>query len=201
MLVTEMIMAPELTSGTHAPTRKVVFKLSLLAVAATVVIFAIATIVFIISKRSVYDELEITISLVALALFGFLWYALYNGARLVGKPSMPQIRLVDPSLVDAPPLDSFDFGGSIGSIVASIVLAIVLAVLLAFVLSALWSAVLLLIFALYWLFYRAMRIVLLKSFECSGNLAPSLRYAFIYTFLYTGWLFAIVWVSKVLASK
>jgi len=194
-------MASEFTSGTGSSTRKVVFKSRLLAIAATVVIFAIATIVFIISKRSVYDELEITISLVALALFCFLSYALYNGATLVGKPSVPQIRLVDPSLVDAPPLDFFDFGGSIGSIVASILLAIVLAVLLAFVLTALWSAMLLLIFALYWLFYRAMRIVLLKSSQCSGNLGPSLRYAFIYTFLYTGWLFAIVWLSKVLASK
>jgi hypothetical protein len=195
------MITPEPTPDTGQPTSSVVFNLRVLALAATAVIAVIAITVFLISKRSIHDELEITISLVAVVLFWFLTYALHGGATLVGKPFFPKLRFVDPSILDVISIDLFDLGGTIGSIIAWLVLSLLFAFLLMFVLTALWSAILLLVFVLYWLFYRALRIVLVNSEKCRGDLSLSIRYSLIYTVLYTGWLFAIIWFSEFYLTK
>jgi hypothetical protein len=175
-------------------------------VSAAVVIITACT-VFLISKKSIYDELEITVSIIAFVLFAFLCYGLYNGATMVGKPLSPELKFIDPSLVDATPIDvpDIDVGDGIGGVIISIilwiVLTIVLFILLTFVLTTLWSVLLLLVFALYWLFYRALRIVFLKARICKGDLGLSMQYSLMYTVLYTGWIFGLIWLSKHYLNK
>jgi magnesium-transporting ATPase (P-type) len=179
---------------------------TLALVSAAVVIITACT-VFLLSKKSIYDELEITVSIIAFVLFAFLAYGLYNGATIVGKPLFPELKFVDPSLVDAAPIDvpDIDVGDGIGGIIISIVLWIVLTIilfiLLTFVLTTVWSVLLVLIFALYWLFYRALRIVFLKARICKGDLGLSIQYSLMYTVLYTGWIFGLIWLSKNYLNK
>ena len=189
-------MEPELTPHTSDSTGIVVFNLRLLAVVATVVIALITTAVFIISNQSIYDELEITLILIAVVLFLFLCHALNSGATIVGRPLFPKLKFVDPAGIEGLPVDALDLGGTIGSILAWFVLTVLFAFLFAFVATALWSALVLLVFALYWLFYRALRTVLVHAKKCKGNLSLSISYSLLYTVLYTGWCFVIVWLRE-----
>lgn len=49
--------------------------------------------------------------------------------------------------------------------------------------------------ALYWIFYRALRLVFAKSRTCQGQLLRSMEYALLYTACYTGWIFAVLWMG------
>lgn len=196
---------PDKTPNMRQSENEQLWNAKTIALLSAAVVIITASIVFFVSKRSIYDELEITVSIIALALFAFLAYGLYNGATIHGKPLFPELKFVDPSYVDAmpidaPDIDSIDIGDGIGGVIISIilwiVLTIVLVILLTFVLTTMWSALLLLIFVLYWLFYRALRIVFLKARICKGDLGLSIRYSLMYTILYTGWIFGLIWMSK-----
>lgn len=97
-------------------------------------------------------------------------------------------------------LPDLDAGGGILGFITTILLWIFIAIsavmLLIFVFTILWSALLILIFILYWLFFRALRLVFLKSQLCKGNMGLSLGYSFLYTLLYTGWIFIILMMSE-----
>lgn len=161
------------------------------------VVTVIAVTVFFTNKKSIYDELELTLFFISASLFAFLSYGLYSGAKIAGRPLFPQLNVVDISSLD-PGIDiGFpEVGDGIAGIILSIILwfvfTIALFFLLTFLVTAAWSAVLLLAFALYWLFYRALRIVFLKSFECKGDIGLSMQYALKYSFLYTGWMFLLI---------
>lgn len=175
------------------------------AIITLAVIIVTAVIVFLTNKRSVYDELEITLAIISIALFLFLTYGLYNGASIIGKPLFPKLKEVDFSkldfISDVPDIDLGDgITGVIGAILLWIVVSIIVFVLLTFVFTLLWSALLILAFVLYWLFFRAMRQVFLNSF-CKGNLKMSIKYSFLYSVLYTGWIFGVVLISKYFSTR
>ncbi|KAF0143971.1 MAG: hypothetical protein FD156_2245 [Nitrospirae bacterium] len=178
-----------------------------IALVSSAVVIVISLTVFFVSKRSIYEELETMASIIALILFVFLSYGLYKGATIIGKPLFPELKFVDLSLADAPTIDvpDIDIGDGIGGIIVSIILWIVLTVviflLLAFVFTTLWSVLLLLVFALYWIFYRALKIVFLKARLCKGNLGLSIKYSLMYTVLYTGWFFGLIWLSNYYLNK
>ena len=98
---------------------------------------------------------------------------------------------------DTPDLD-LDFGADEGcgaiilGILAWLVVAVVAVVLLWLFAAIAWAVFIVLSAVLYWIFFRALRFALRHGRECRGKLAPSLRYAFLYTTVYTFWLYAIV---------
>jgi hypothetical protein len=59
----------------------------------------------------------------------------------------------------------------------------------------------LVVLAVFWVFNRALRQVFARSRQCHGRLAPSLGYALVFTILYTGWLFALVWGVHRIAAR
>lgn len=58
--------------------------------------------------------------------------------------------------------------------------------------NVIWIVVPALCVAVFWVFNRALRQVFARSRQCGHRTGPSLGYAAFYTFLYTGWLFAIL---------
>jgi hypothetical protein len=114
---------------------------------------------------------------------------------------MPHVPKPD---FELPDLGGFDLGidgdeGCLGALVG-LVLAVVVGILLVFVLwilmylgIVLW---LFLLMAVAWVFYLALRQVFAKSRVCQGNLRASLGHALLYTLLYTGWLFALVFIAQ-----
>ncbi|GAA4371648.1 hypothetical protein GCM10023186_00290 [Hymenobacter koreensis] len=55
-----------------------------------------------------------------------------------------------------------------------------------------WVVFLVFAAMLYWIFFRALRLVFRHSAECKGQLGKSIRYGLIYTLLYNGWLYSII---------
>ena len=54
--------------------------------------------------------------------------------------------------------------------------------------------------AIYWVLHLALRQVFAHSDDCRSNLPRSLGFATLYTFLYTGWLFGLLFVAGSLGS-
>jgi hypothetical protein len=94
------------------------------------------------------------------------------------------------SLVDATP-DGDDILGIIVAIIVWLVVAVVLAFAVAFIGDILIVSVLAFIGMLYWIFFRALRLVFKNSNRSKGDLLESMKWGLLYTFLYSGWIYGI----------
>lgn len=109
--------------------------------------------------------------------------------------------------LDVPRFDDLEFPdtgddliGIIISIVLWILVSVVLLTVLFFLANVIWAVLLVLGLIIYWVFYRALRQAFIKSRICKGNILKSIGYGFVYTVLYTGWIFGIIWSSKYFQS-
>ena len=169
-----------------------------------------ATVIFIAGKRSLIIELEWTLGVVAAALFALLAVGLYRGARLREKEA-PSAELTKVDLSEWTPdsgvpdfdcpLDVVDGGGDelgclgvIAGIVLSIVAFVVLFLLLWVFLQVAVIALFIVMTAIYWVLHLALRQVFAHSGDCRGKPGRSLAFASLYTVLYTGWLFALLFM-------
>lgn len=64
--------------------------------------------------------------------------------------------------------------------------------------SILWAGILVFIAMLYWIFFRALRLVLKNGSRCKGNLTQSMTYGLGYTILYIGWIYAVILITHYL---
>lgn len=177
------------------------------------VVIITTLLVFYFSNRSFVGEMGIAVGIIAVALFLFLTVGLYLGVRLekpiLEDPNKP-FGSVDFDVGDAVgvamvmptpdlKLDVPDIGGSgddlvgcLVSIVLWIVIAVVLMILFWVLVQVLAFALPWVLLALYWIFYRALHLVFVKSDVCHKNLLKSVEYGLLYTGLYTGWLFLLL---------
>ncbi len=201
-----MRRSPPTHRSAGAQTRGPIWNGRIVAAISAAVALVVACVVFLVGRDSVYDKLGTTVAIIALALLAFLWYGLYSGATLFGEPVASGIRTLDIASGDVGTrLPDIDFRAGVSGMIASfmqwMLMTILLLVLITFVATILWSTLLFLVFVMYWLFFRAMRLVFLKSSVCRGNLILSFQYASFYAVLYTGWIFALVYVSEQLARR
>ena len=184
-----------------------VWSVKTITAVAVFVLGVTAASVFLLGKRSVFAETELTLAIAAAALFVFLTVGLYRGVRVKRKdlPGVPVEGLEFADIGQHLP-DGIDFSdgidgdaeGCVGAIVGLLVaiFAGILLILLLWVLLNVGIVVwVFLLAALAWVFYLALRQVFARSRACKGKLGPSLGWAAWYTFLYTGWLFGLVWAA------
>jgi len=114
---------------------------------------------------------------------------------IAGSIDVPKIELPDVS--DG----GDDVIGCLLSIVMWVALAVIIVVLLPVLIELVWAAFFVLAAMLYWVFYRALRVVFFRTRQCRCRLVLSMGYALFYTALYTGWLFAILQISRHLFVK
>jgi len=161
--------------------------------------------VFVLGHKSVFVELKRTLIVISILLFLFLTIGLYKGIRIKNDPLITGkwqfFRGLDIFDVGSH-LDVLEFADGIVTFILSLILWLILsAVLLILILvlaNVIWGAIFILGIIVYWVFYRAFRLVFLKSRICQGNLVLSLRYSLWYTFLYTGWIYVLVLSSRYL---
>ena len=169
------------------------------------VIIVISSLMVVIGHHAIYSEIESSLVLISAALFLLLAFGLYRGVRLpkhrlkfkkwkgIGR-DWDKYDMFDPSI------GFFEAGDGILGVIMSIVLWIVVSIIVFFLLvmiaNLLWGMLSILGVVLYWLYYRALRLALVKSRICRRNLWKSIGYALLYTLLYTGWLYLLVWGSK-----
>lgn len=156
------------------------------------------------SHRSLFQNSILSTSILAISFFLFVSLGLYYGLKL--KDNIGNILTKEriKKLSDkTPEISSFDFDGpavgdGIGGLILSILLWILFSIVLIFLLYFLgvffWAVILLFTAMLYWIFFRALRLVFKNSRHCKGQLLRSLTFGFLYSFLYVSWIYGIIFL-------
>ncbi|MGE5138178.1 MAG: hypothetical protein ACM3JD_01840 [Rudaea sp.] len=97
-------------------------------------------------------------------------------------------------------------GGGCGDDLAGLVVGIIVAILavvafaiLIWLLAQFFAALPVFIAVLFWIFYRALRVVFARSHACQGRLLKSAGFGLLYTVLYTSWTFILLFIVGMLA--
>lgn len=155
--------------------------------------------------QTVIENSLISTSILSISFFLFISISLYNGTKLkddIGKitdkfdtKKIGYLKEITPNNAD-----NFDIGEGIGGIIISIILWIIATVVISylfFLLGAIiWLSVLIFLAMLYWIFFRALRLIFKKSSECSGNVEKSVFYGIAYTMLYNFWIYGIIFLTE-----
>jgi hypothetical protein len=157
--------------------------------------------------RTITTNLYLSLSIIGTALFVFMTYGLYKGIGLADN--FPKFRNFksgefisssgEMSNLDVPVIITDDgIGGIILSILLWIGMAIFFFILLVLLDAIFWVSVFIILAMLYWVFFRALRLVFSKSSESKGDLGISTYYSLLYSALYLGWIFGIVYLTEIL---
>ncbi|CAA9229760.1 MAG: hypothetical protein AVDCRST_MAG56-896 [uncultured Cytophagales bacterium] len=152
-----------------------------------------------------YNSLAST-TILSAAFFFFITAGLYQGIKLkdnLGKVT-DKMRLPDSldlsAAGDAGPL--LEAADDVPGIMAGVLLWIVWGVVFAAVLWIFGNVVLLVVAAfvgmLYWIFFRALRLVFRNAKRCKGKFWESVRVGFAYTCLYNVWIYGIFMLAEYL---
>lgn len=159
--------------------------------------------------KTIIENSLISTSIISIAFFLFISISLFNGTKLkdnVGKITDKINSKKLDFLKDLTPTDlnglelGADIAEGIGGIIMSIILWIIVTIFLSFLFYALgtiiWFSILLFLGMLYWIFFRALRLIFKKSAECSGNFEKSIFYGLTYTILYNFCIYGIILLTK-----
>ena len=181
---------------------KSVFIVSLLVIGVTVLTVYLAGINY---NRSLTSNLYLSLGIIATALFLFMTYGLYTGIGLIDNfPKFRNFQTGDLTRSASPTFDmpSINVGDGIGGMLLSIVLWIVLSVLFVVLLIVLeavfWFSLFIILAMLYWIFFRALKLVFNKSKDTKRDIEISAVYSLTYTLLYIGWIFGIVYLTEII---
>ena len=160
--------------------------------------------------RTVIENSFISTSILSIAFFLFISISLFKGTKLkdnLGKITDKINSKKLESLKDITPTDfsglelGLDVAEGIGGIILSIILWIIVTIILSYLFFALgtiiWFSILLFLGMLYWIFFRALRLIFKKSPECSGNFERSIFYGITYTILYNFWIYGLILLTKI----
>ena len=156
-------------------------------------------------NRTVTTNLYLSLSIIGTVLFLFMTYGLYYGIGL--KDNFPKFREFKTGEFiansgTAPDLPSLEVGDGIGGLIMSILLwigmTILIFVLLILLEAFFWVSIFIILAMLYWVFFRALRLVFSKSPKTKDDIGISAIYSLTYTALYLGWIFGIVYLTEIL---
>ncbi len=132
-------------------------------------------------------------------------YGLYKGIGLTDNfPKFKEFKTGDLIAQSGtiPDLPSLEVGDGIGGLIMSILLwigmTILIFVLLILLEAFFWISIFIILAMLYWVFFRALRLVFSKSTNTKGDIGMSVIYSLSYTVLYLGWIFGIVYLTEIL---
>ncbi|PQA97608.1 hypothetical protein SAMN05421796_102299 [Chryseobacterium piscicola] len=163
------------------------------------------------SHRTLFENSIISTTILGGTFFLFISLGLYFGLKLkenvgelISEEKLKEIAhktpLIDTSSVEIPAI-----GDGIGGWVLGVILWFVLAILAAFLLYFLgvflWSATFIFAAMLYWVFFRAIRLVFKNSRQCKGDLFKSITFGLFYSFLYSAWIYGIILILHFLQDS
>lgn len=181
---------------------KSIFIVSLLVIVVTVLTIYLTGINY---NRSLTTNLYASLAIIGTALFLFMTYGLYKGVDVVDDfPNYRNFKSGEfysgdlPLDVEMPDADVGDgCEGIVVAILMWIAMTILLFVLLIIFEVVFWVSLFVILMMLYWVFFRALKLVFSKSKDTQGDIGFSVLYAFGYTALYVGWIFGVVYLSEV----
>ncbi|MFN3405958.1 MAG: hypothetical protein ACK40G_17820 [Cytophagaceae bacterium] len=157
--------------------------------------------------RTISENALYSLSIITFIFFTFISYGLYKGIGLSDNfgQTKSKITVVEPTgIVGDVPLDKIPVGDFASEGLEGILIGIImwigillLSVLLVFFFETVVLAGLTIFSGLlYWVFYRATRLVLRYSKFTKNNLAKSMGIALRYSLMYSGWVYAIIFLLE-----
>lgn len=190
-------------TGNKILTSKTVFTVTIIVAVLTVLsiwLFGLG------QHRTIFENSILSTTVLSIAFYLFLTIGLYNGIKLKDDIGKLTDKINLSNLPDfshtGDGADFLDVGDGIGGIIISTVLWILMTFLIGLFVwlfgAVLWSGIIVFIAMLYWIFFRALRLVFKNSNKCKGNLTISLVYGFFYTILYNFWIYGVIFGIKYL---
>jgi len=179
-----------------------------------VVPFITATVYFLglADHRSLYANALITTTILFLIFFCFILCGLYKGWKLkdtlgdfrkhFGLLKKPENAKID--LETAEHIPEIDIGetpeGCIAAVLIWIGIAVFGSLFFWFIGAFFWGLMLIIAGLLYWIVFRAFRMIFKNSSRSRGNFLLSLQQATLYSFLYAVWIYGIILLTHYLQS-
>jgi heme O synthase-like polyprenyltransferase len=186
-------------------TTKTIFTITIVVVILTIVciwLFGLG------KHRTIFENSLLSTSILSIVFFLFISAGLYQGIKLkddIGKLTDKLNPSKFPNLSNSlHGTEITPVGDGILGIVISIGLWLVMTVLITLFIwlfgAVLWTGVIVFVAMLYWVFFRALRMVFKNSNKCKDNLTSSIMYGIAYTALYTFWIYGIIFYTSYLAK-
>lgn len=151
--------------------------------------------------RSLYLNSLISTTVLSILFLGLITNGLYYGWKLkddlgnfmsrFDQWKMPEKASMDVSLPDADGCAESAEGALLGFL-AWIIIGLFGAFLFWLLGAVIWAVILVTAGILYWIIFRAFRLIFKHSMKCRGNLKKSFSVALLFTLLYNGWIYAII---------
>lgn len=156
-------------------------------------------------NRSLTSNFYLSLGIIATVLFLFMAYGLYIGIGIIDNfPTFRNFKRGEIISNASPPFDipSITVEDGVGGLILSVLLWIAMTVLILILLVVLeavfWFSLFIIMAMLYWIFFRALKFVFIKSKDTQGDIGISAMYSLTYTLLYVGWIFGIVYLTEVI---
>jgi hypothetical protein len=187
-------------------TSKAVFTITIIVVVLTILgiwLFGLG------QHRTIFENSILSTSILSIGFFLFLTIGLYRGIKLKDNIGRLTDKIDLSNLPDFPStggggVDSLEVGEGIGGIIIAVILWIVVTFLIGIFLwifgALLWSGIIAFVAMLYWIFFRALRLVFKNAPICRGNLMKSMGYGLFYTTLYNFWIYGIILAAHYLVK-
>ncbi len=191
-------------------TTKAIFTITLIVLSLTIMSIWLSGME---QHRTVFINSILSTSILSTAFFLFITIGLYKGIKLkddigeiTDKLKFEKIPNFSDSLdigtVDLPMIEADGIEG-IFAVIGAIILWIFASFLFLFLLWMFgtigWAMLLVFAAMLYWIFFRALRLVFKNSNKSKGDLKNSLIYGFSYTLLYNFWIYGIILIAHYLS--
>ncbi len=156
--------------------------------------------------QTVIENSFISTSILSIAFFLFITIGLYKGVKLkdnLGKiTDQFDLKRIEhlKEFTFSEGIDSLDSGEGIIEVLFSIILWLIASIVLGYLFfifgAIIWISILTFMAMLYWLFFRALRLIFKKGNLCKGDLQKSIFYGICYTILYNFWIYVIIMIAN-----
>lgn len=183
------------------------FFISLLVIVITIVLVYVQGMV---NHRSLLANSVLTTTILSSAFFSFVAVGLYRGVKLkhdfkdTFRMNADRFKF-DYDAVDSLPkleVPDLDGGDDLGDTILAIItwiLIAIFAVLILWTVSNVFVAVVMVFMGmLYWVFFRALRLVFRHSAKSKGDVLACIRIGVTYTLLYNFWIYGIFFLADYL---
>lgn len=153
-------------------------------------------------ERKLTTNFFISLSVLGFILIVFMTYGLYRGIGLSDDfPKVTKIKAGDYLSVNSagdsihsPMIDFDGIEGVLVSIVFWIIATVVSIIFMLLIEFIAFYAIFIVVGILYWVYFRALKLVFNKASVTKGNIALSIGYSVFYAFLYLGWIYGVVYI-------
>ena len=157
--------------------------------------------------RTISNNALYSLTIITIIFFTFVTYGLYKGVGLTDNfgTIKRKIGFVEPSGIsgDIPTGDmsvgelaSEGLEGIVVGILLWIGILILTVILVFFFETIVFAGLAIFTGILYWIFYRATRLILRYSRLTKNNLNKSMWIGFKYSIMYSGWIYSIIWIIQ-----